>query len=124
LLLIKKGFIFVMEITFSLRKMAKIVNDDRSLNKEYGKTRADKIKLRLSQLSSAESLEDVRNLAGNYHELTGDRKGQWACSLDEPYRLIFVPHEDPIPANEHGQYKWVEIKGVEIKEIVNYHKEK
>ena len=52
-----------------------------------------------------------------------NRKGQWACDLDQPYRLIFEPHENPIPTNEHAQYIWLEIKGVEIVEIVNYHKE-
>jgi len=45
------------------------------------------------------------------------------CDLDQPYRLIFEPHENPIPANEHGQYIWLKIAGIEIIEIVNYHKE-
>ena len=36
---------------------------------------------------------------GHYHELTGDRKGEWACDLDQPYRLIFEPHEKPIPVS-------------------------
>ena len=54
---------------------------------------------------------------------TGDRKGQWACDLDQPYRLIFEPHEKPIPKNAEGRYLWIEIeiKGVEIIEIVDYH---
>ena len=37
------------------------------------------------------------------------------------YRLIFEPHEDPIPTNENGQYLWIEIKGVEIIQIEDYH---
>ena len=92
--------------------------------KEFGKLRATKIRARLTQLKFANTLEDVRFLPGNYHELIGDRKGQWACDLDQPYRLIFEPHEDPIPTNEHNQYIWIDILGVEIIEIVNYHKEK
>lgn len=43
------------------------------------------------------------------------------CDLDQPFRLIFKPQEKPIPTNDHGQYVWNEIKGVEIMEIVNYH---
>ena len=35
--------------------------------------------------------------------------------------MIFEPHEDPIPTDEDGKYVWIEIKGVEIVEIVNYH---
>ena len=63
----------------------------------------------------------IRYLPGHYHELTGDRKGQWACDLDQPYRLIFKPSEDPIPEDEHHRYIWAEIIGVDIKEIVDYH---
>lgn len=92
--------------------------------KEFGKLRAEKIRARLAQLRFANTLEDVRQLPGNYHELTGNRKGQWACDLDQPYRLVFTPHETPIPVNEDGQYVWMEITGVEVIEVVNYHKEK
>jgi proteic killer suppression protein len=113
-----------VEITFTHKKLEKIVNDDRKLVKEFGKLRADKIKLRLAQLRFATTLEDVRNLPGNYHELKNNRKGQWGCDLDQPYRLVFTPHENPIPSNEHDQYVWLEIKGVEVIEVVNYHKEK
>lgn len=94
------------------------------MNSKLGKNRAKKLKARLTQLQAASTLEDVRHLPGNYHELTGDRKGQWACDLDQPYRLIFTPHENPIPVNDDGQYIWVEIKGIEVIEIVNYHNEK
>lgn len=76
---------------------------------------------RLRDLLAAETLEDVRYLPGHYHELVGNRKGQWACDLDQPYRLIFEPHENPIPTNKDGKYIWIEIKGVEIVEIENYH---
>ncbi len=113
-----------MEITFTDKKLEKLANDERKLVKEFGKLRAEKIKARLTQLRFAATLEDVRNLPGNYHELTNNRKGQWACDLDQPYRLVFTPHESPIPSNEHGQYIWLEITGVEIIEVVNYHKEK
>ena len=83
----------------------KAANDDRLLIKEFGKLRAEKIRLRLTQLKDALTLEDVRYLAGNYHELINNRKGQWACDLDQPYRLIFVPHENPIPTDEDGRYR-------------------
>lgn len=92
--------------------------------KEMGKRRAELYLRRINDLFAANVLEDVRNMPGHYHELSGDRKGQWACNLDQPYRLIFVPHETPIPEDEDHRYLWNEIHGVEIKEIVNYHKEK
>ena len=113
-----------MKITFSDKKLEKIVNDDKKLLKEFGKIRAEKIKKRLTQLEDATTLDEVRYLPGNYHELLSNRKGQWACDLDQPYRLVFEPHENPIPTDKDGRYIWLEIKGVEIIEIINYHKER
>jgi toxin HigB-1 len=113
-----------VEITFADKKFEKLANDDRKRVKEFGKLRAEKIKARLTQLRSAVNLEQVRYLPGNFHELTNNRKGQWACDLDQPYRLVFTPHQNPIPTNQHGHYVWMEITGIEIIEVVNYHKEK
>ena len=63
----------------------------------------------------------MRHLPGNFHELTGNRKGQWACNLDQPYRLIFAPTTDPIPTDDDGKNIWLELIEVEIIEIVDYH---
>ncbi len=86
-----------------------------------GERRATLFLKRLADLRDADTLEDVRYLPGRYHELINDRKGQWACDLDHPYRLIFTPQEKPIPTNENGQYKWFEIVGVEIIKVEDYH---
>ncbi len=86
-----------------------------------GERRGNLFLRRLADLRDADTLEDVRHLPGKYHELTGTRKGQWACDLDQPYRLVFRPQEDPIATNEDGQYIWFEILAVEIIEIVDYH---
>jgi toxin HigB-1 len=113
-----------MDITFRDKGLKKYANDDRLAIRKLGAKRAHVFKSRLDDLRAAESLEDVRHLPGRYHELAEDRKGQWACDLDHPYRLVFTPHEEPIPSDKHGRYLWIEIKGVEIVEIANYHKEK
>lgn len=68
---------------------------------------------------------DFEKLANNDKKLVREYgKGQWGCDLIQLYRLVFTPQEDPIPANEHGQYIWLEITGVEIIEVINYQKEK
>ena len=113
-----------MEIIFGNKKLEKLANDDRKMLKELGTIRAKLFRRRLSQLSAAKTLEDVRYLPGNYHELTETRKGEWACDLDQPYRLVFTPRERPIPTNNDGQYSWIEISEIEIIEIINYHKNK
>jgi len=110
-----------MNISFDDNKLRKYANNDKQAIIKLGQRRAILYKQRLDDLFDAETLEEVRNLPGNYHELKSNRKGQWACDLDHPYRLIFEPHENPIPINESGQYIWIEIKGVEIIEIVDYH---
>ena len=92
--------------------------------KTYGKIRFAKIKLRLTAIAVADTLEELRHHPGNWPELKGDRKGQWACDLDQPYRLIFEPQKKPIPTDNSGKYNWTEIKAVEIIEIINYHKER
>lgn len=86
-----------------------------------GEKRAKIFHNRLNQLKAAATLQDVRHFPGHFHELSGNRKGQWACDLDQPYRLIFVPHENPVPVDTNGKYLWSEIKGIEIIEIINYH---
>ena len=110
-----------MNITFKQKKLREYANNDRLAVQKLGVRRAKLFKVRLDDLRAATTLEDIRHLPGHFHELVGNRKGQWACDLDQPYRLIFEPHELPVPVNEHGQYIWFEIKGIEVIEIEDYH---
>lgn len=113
-----------MKITFADKELEKLANDDRTMLKVLGKIRASIFRRRLIQMLEASTLEDLRLLPGNYHELRNDRRGQWACDLGQPYRLVFTPHEHPIPSNKDGQFIWIKITGLELLEITNYHKEK
>ena len=57
---------FAVKIDFEDKKFEKLANDDRKLDREFGKVRADKIRARLAQLRSADTLEDVQELmSGN-----------------------------------------------------------
>lgn len=110
-----------MDINFENRKLEKYANNDKQGIKNLGSLRHKKYKMRLDQLSNSNTLEDLRFQAGRFHELSGNRKGQWACDLDHPYRLIFRPQESPIPIDKDGKYIWVEILAVEVIEIIDYH---
>ena len=110
-----------MEIVFANKQLERIIRDERKLLREMGKHRASILRFRFAQFNDAECLEDLRSMPGHYHELTGNRKGQWSCNLDQPYRLIFTADHSPIPTNEHGGYDWKSIRKVSILEIVNYH---
>jgi len=63
--------------------------------------------------------DELQYLPGNFHQLKGDRKGQWACDLDQPYRLIFKPVT--IPESSSETYILVELIDVEIIDITDYH---
>lgn len=110
-----------MNIIFKTKKLEKCAINNSFGVKTLGFLRHKVFKKRLEQLVLSNSLEQVKSLPGKFHELPHDRKGQWSCHLDEPYRLIFKPQENPIPINKDGVYLWSEIKGVEILEIIDYH---
>ncbi len=110
-----------MEIYFSSQKLEKLAYDQRKCQKVMGSLRAKKFLRRLQDLMDASSLEDLRSASGNYHELVENRKGQWSCDLDQPYRLIFEPYKKPIPTDDSGRFLWHEITIIEIIEIVDYH---
>lgn len=110
-----------MEIYFADKDLENYAKDERLCVRKMGQKQAEIFYKRLDQLRNAQTLEDVRYLPGHYHELSGDRKGQWACDLEQPNRLIFEPMEKPIPTTEAGTYIWLAIKAVDIVEITNYH---
>jgi proteic killer suppression protein len=62
----------------------------------------------LAVLDAATSLNDLRPLKSvGLHKLTGDRKGQWAMTVNGPWRICF-------------EFRKGDAFNVEI---VNYHKE-
>ena len=67
-----------MKIYFKDKKLEKLCNNPVKLVKTMGAIRAEKLQQRLDDLDTAITLEDTRNLPGHYHELVGNRKGQWA----------------------------------------------
>ena len=110
-----------MKITFEDKKLEKIVNNTKSLQKTFGQIGAKIIRRRLDDLLAVKTLEDTKHLPGKYHELKENRKGQIAAHLEEPNRLIFVPDYDPIPTNENGSMNWKAVNNIRIIEITNYH---
>lgn len=86
-----------------------------------GAKRAELYQRRLGALRAATSLEDLRNMPGRFHSLTSDRKGQWACDLGQPYRLIFEPVTSDVSTNTDGTSEATVVSAVCIVEIVDYH---
>lgn len=113
-----------MEICFADPKLEKECNDERLLVRRHGVLRAKKLQMRLSVLREAKSLSDLGPpYAGPHrcHELTGNRAGQFTVDLDHPYRLVFVPTNDPPPLRKEGGLDWKGITAIKINEIEDTH---
>lgn len=80
-----------------------------------------KLKQRLDDIRAADAMAVLETLPGHYHALTANRAGQWACSLEEPYRLVFVPLGDPLPVSADGRLDTARVFAVRILEVANYH---
>jgi proteic killer suppression protein len=53
--------------------------------------------------------------------LTGDRRGQLSLDLDHPWRLIFVPADDPPSIKDDGGIDWQNVKAIKILGIEDTH---
>ncbi len=111
-----------MVILFKTKKLQKLCNEMAALQRKFGAEQAKKIRRRLDDLQAAESLEQIKNLPGRCHELTGDRKGKLALDQKGQYRLIFEPAHDPVPEKVDGGLDWGRVTAVRICEMgVDYH---
>ena len=98
-----------MLIEYKSRKIMAVCTDACEAEKNHGKAMAEKIQLRVDQLVAATSVEEmIRFKIGRCHQLTGDRKKQYAVDLIHPYRLVF-------------EKKGNEIQIAHIFGIVDYH---
>lgn len=110
-----------MEIQFANRKLERVLNEQKRLVQEYG-SRAKLIRQRLDELRAADSLAVMRTLpSADCHPLTGNRKGQYAVNVGHPFRMVFLPINDPLPEREHGGLDEAKVTIIEIQEIVDYH---
>lgn len=108
-----------MEVLFSDPHLRDICASDREMRRAFGQVRARKVQQRLRQLHVAETLEDMRTMAGRCHLLKGDREGYLALDLDGPYRLIFKPTK--WMEDNSGGLDWLAVQSVVVSEIVDYH---
>ena len=107
-----------MDILFEDKNLKRCATDRVFAQKKLGQRRADSYAVRLMQIDRAVNFEQLRGLPGHYHDLVGNRAGQWACDLDQPYRLIFKSsNEGPVV-----QIVWTNERVAKILEIVDYRK--
>lgn len=98
-----------MQIEYKNSKIEKVCTNAYEAERKYGKEMAEKIQLRIDQISAALSVEMMMQYKiGRCHQLKGNRKEQYAMDLVHPYRLVF-------------EKKGNEIQIANIMEIVDYH---
>lgn len=114
-----------MDILFLNKKDEKLCNSQALLRKKFkgNPRRCKQIRARLDELADADNLEVMRFIPMAYcHELTGDRKGQLSVKLDQGYRMIFEPANDPLPRKTDGGLDWSKLTVVRILKISeDYH---
>lgn len=111
-----------MKIEFESKKMQKACSSDKQMRKEWGDQMARKLRQRLNELESFDSLADALHLPSmRCHELSGDRSGQLAVDLVHPHRLIFRPGHDPLPTKADGGLDWTKVNVIVVVEVVDYH---
>lgn len=98
-----------MQIEYKNSRIEKVCTNAYEAERKHGREMAEKIQLRIDQISAALSVEMmIQFKIGRCHSLKGNRKNQYAVDLVHPYRLVFEKIGD-------------QIQIANIMEIVDYH---
>lgn len=97
-----------MIIEFEDKKLKGKLTTLGKAKKEFGQRIAEVIFRRIKQLETAQDEKELYHIPGNFHPLTSNRLGQWACRLDANWRLIF---------RLRGEEEYIAV----IVEVVDYH---
>ncbi len=111
-----------MDVYFNSKKLSKTLQSEKELNMAYGVENAKKIKQRLVELKASPNLKEVQNLPmARCHELSGNKKGQFAVDVKHPYRLIFEPAHVKVPRKEDGGIDLARVTEIRVLSIEDYH---
>ena len=111
-----------MDIQFKSTKLKKDCGEFKRCVRRWGLPMAKLIRLRLDELRDSDNLAIMATLPqARLHELKENRKGQLAVKLKGPYRLIFIPINEPIPKNPDGGLDLQRITAIKILEVTDYH---
>lgn len=108
-----------MDLEFKSKKIKKQCEEPREAQKVYGSQIGFKLTLRVNELRAATNLLDISKASkvNGFHQLDGDRDGEFAVTLVHPHRLVFKP----ILTKEEQIENLSEIKVLRIEEVIDYH---
>ena len=111
-----------MDIHFKSKKLQRIMTNEAKLNKHFGTKRARLIMRRYYFLEAADNLEKVPNKPPmRRHQLSDKRQRRFAIDVDEKWRILFEPANDPLPTREAGGIDLRRVTAIRILEITDYH---
>lgn len=114
-----------MNIVFKNRKIEKQFCYQYRKSWKYPQQVQLKLKMTEDYIRSASSLLDIANYTPfHFHQLKGDRKGEWSIYLGNTgYRVVLVPCDDNEKKILEGDImsKCKSIKVVQIMEVSNHY---
>jgi proteic killer suppression protein len=110
-----------VDIQFSSSKLNRIFNSKQELLREYGKETSKKIRIRMAVLRSSITLGDVpKKRPDRCHGLKGNRIGQYAVDLNQPFRLVFKP-AGTFTTRKDGSVDESTVTIIKILKVEDYH---
>lgn len=109
---------------FKTKRLQKQCSEAKTMNRDFGKQGSLKLMQRLMELQAAATLKDVSHLPPpRCHELV-NAKGVFSVDLMQPYRLLFIPANDPLPRVADGGIDQSLVTEIEILAIEDTHDKK
>ncbi|HOX32829.1 MAG TPA: hypothetical protein PLB91_10880 [Spirochaetales bacterium] len=110
-----------MRIWFKSRKLERTFGSEAELRRAYGGERARKIRMRMMVLKSTPRLADVPTIPPDRcHQLKGDRRGEFAVDIAQPFRIVFEPKETGTKG-KGGAIDLSEVTEIVILGVEDYH---
>ncbi len=113
-----------MDISFSQKRLEKLVSDETRLNKKFGHF-ARYVRLRLDLLRAARTLADVPTAPPpRCHQLGGDRDEVFAVDVKtkaDKWRIEFRVANAPVPRRADGGIELRSVTAIEIIEISEHY---
>lgn len=92
--------------------------------KAFGPRMSEKLQQRIGEFQAAGALSDISHGPPiRCHELV-NRQSVFSVDLEYPYRLLFIPANDPIPRKEDGGIDREQVTEIEILDIEDTHDQK
>jgi len=111
-----------MEISYSNKKLAKLLNSQKEVLRTYGHDNGNRILARLTQIAAAETLADLAKLPQTrVHEHTNNNDEQISVDVKHPYRLMLAADHPKTPRKPDGGLDWAKITRVSILRIDDPH---